>query len=121
MTEEGRIQQAKTDAVYLRDLFAKTQDSQLNEIAHRLDKFVTLVVDRDKGPTLEVRSENTQLKSQVDALTRERDEARQLAVRIDGKLKSALTENARLRAEKSTSTPAVMDATKPADANSVKV
>lgn len=74
-TQEERLRLAAEDAATLRQMSVGYEQPELDAIAHRLDKLVRHVVDRDKGPTLEVRSENNDLKEKLRLETELRQKA----------------------------------------------
>ncbi len=58
MKDSDRIEQLKADAATLQETHP--------EIAHRLTKAVTHIVNRDKGPNRETQAENLRLRTELD-------------------------------------------------------
>lgn len=64
--DETRIAQLQSHADFIDGLKATGEEKgKLMQIAHDLRKFANLVLERDAGPTLEVKSENNRLRSEL--------------------------------------------------------
>ena len=71
MDDQRRIDQLVLHAANLRKLKFSVKPEEmsvLNEAAHDIEKFAKLVIDRDAGPSNDVRAENTKLAEQVKQL-----------------------------------------------------
>lgn len=69
MKEADRIEALTAHADYLLGLpqtLTETERGQLKNIAHALKKFQQFVLDRDAGPSSDVKSENTKLQATID-------------------------------------------------------
>lgn len=100
--DETRIAQLQSHADYVDGLATKAtgeEKGKLVQMAHDLRKFAKLVLERDAGPTLEVKSECNRLRSELDLANGVAKELDLEYAAYRDKAKAALHENARLKDE----------------------
>jgi len=100
--DETRTAQLKDHAVYLDDLAVKAtgeEKGKLMQMAHDLRKFSALVLDRDAGPTLEVKAECNRLRTELNLANGVAKELDLEYAAYRDKTKAAHHENARLKDE----------------------
>lgn len=65
-TDESRVAQLPLDAAYLRTLPLEGDVAgRVQQIAHNLEKFQTIVLDRDAGPNMELRTAHRHIGEQL--------------------------------------------------------
>lgn len=100
--DETRIAQLQSHADYVDGLAAKAtgeEKGKLVQMAHDLRKFAALVLDRDAGPTLEVKALCNKLRSELALANSVAKELDLEYAAYRDKTKATLHENARLKDE----------------------
>lgn len=116
MRDEQRIVQMTEGAAFLRSL-PDTLDADTRErlanLAHGIEKFAVLVLDRDAGPTRDVASQCLALETRLAAAEVEAARLLQEASDVRERSKAALMQNAALTEQVKGLSAALAEARKP--------